>query len=50
MKNKSVTNILIYFDFWLFKVLSDAEKRKVYDKHGEEGLKKGDMSGDPFSR
>ncbi|XP_063412198.1 dnaJ homolog subfamily B member 11-like [Mytilus edulis] len=32
-----------------YEVLSDAEKRKIYDKHGEEGLKKGDMSGDPFS-
>ena len=34
----------------VLQVLSDPDKRKTYDKHGEEGLKKGDMSGDPFSR
>ncbi|XP_071112173.1 dnaJ homolog shv-like [Haliotis cracherodii] len=32
-----------------YEVLSDQEKRKVYDRHGEEGLSKGDMGGDPFS-
>ncbi|KAK7112279.1 dnaJ homolog subfamily B member 11-like [Littorina saxatilis] len=32
-----------------YEVLSDEEKRKVYDRHGEEGLKQGDMGGDPFS-
>ncbi|KAI8761350.1 dnaJ subfamily B member 11 [Biomphalaria glabrata] len=33
-----------------YEVLSDEEKRKIYDQHGEEGLKQGDMGrGDPFS-
>jgi len=35
-----------------YEALSDPEKRKIYDKHGEEGLKKdGQMGGggDPFS-
>ena len=31
-------------------MLSDADKRKIYDQHGEEGLSKGDVGGDPFSR
>lgn len=34
-----------------YEVLSDAEKRKTYDKYGEEGLKSDSFSGgDPFSR
>ncbi|CAH1788009.1 unnamed protein product [Owenia fusiformis] len=32
-----------------YEVLSDDDKRKIYNKHGEEGLNKGDMNGDPFS-
>lgn len=40
---------LISLNF-ILKVLSDAEKRKIYDNHGEEGLSKGDVGGDPFSR
>ncbi|CAI9717458.1 dnaJ homolog subfamily B member 11-like [Octopus vulgaris] len=32
-----------------YEILSDPEKRKIYDRRGEEGLKQGDMSGDPFS-
>jgi len=33
-----------------YEVLSDPEKRKTYDKYGEEGLKNHDMGGsDPFS-
>jgi len=34
-----------------YEVLSDAEKRKTYDKYGEEGLKDSfGGGGDPFSR
>ena len=33
------------------KVLSDPEKRKTYDRHGEEGLKSDSFGGsDPFAR
>ena len=40
---------------FLLKVLADDEKRKVYDRHGEEGLKNMHQGGggdpfDPFSR
>lgn len=37
-----------------YEALSDPDKRKIYDKHGEEGLKQqgggGDGFHDPFSR
>ena len=33
-----------------YEVLSDEEKRKKYDRCGEECLKEGDVGGDPFSR
>ena len=37
--------------FIFLQVLSDSDKRKVYDRSGEEGLSKSDMhGGDPFSR
>ncbi|XP_052235856.1 dnaJ homolog shv-like [Dreissena polymorpha] len=33
-----------------YEVLSNEDKRKIYDKHGEEGLSKSDMGGhDPFA-
>jgi len=34
----------------IYEVLSDKEKREIYDSYGEEGLKEGGgMGGDPFS-
>ena len=33
-----------------YEVLSDEDKRKKYDRCGEECLKEGDVGGDPFSR
>ena len=40
--------------FFSLKVLADDEKRKIYDKHGEDGLKNMHHGGgdpfDPFSR
>ncbi|XP_072034987.1 dnaJ homolog subfamily B member 11-like [Amphiura filiformis] len=32
-----------------YECLSDADQRKIYDRHGEEGLKEGHGSHDPFS-
>ena len=31
-----------------YEVLSDKEKRDIYDKYGEDGLKEGGGGGDPF--
>ena len=33
----------------IYEVLSDKEKRAIYDNYGEEGLKDGGMGSDPFS-
>lgn len=42
---------MIYLCRTCFQVLSDPDKRKIYDRSGEEGLSKSDMhGGDPFSR
>ena len=47
------TKLVQYLVFSL-KVLADDEKRKIYDKHGEDGLKNMHHGGgdpfDPFSR
>lgn len=40
---------IIFLNF-ILKVLLDVEKRKIYDKYGEEGLSKGDVGGDLFFR
>lgn len=31
-----------------YEVLQDKEKREIYDKYGEDGLKEGGGGGDPF--
>ena len=51
IENSKVANIIIIVIYIVFKALSDSDKRKVYDKHGEEGLGKSNMDGgDVFSR
>ena len=40
--------MITMFSYFSLQVLSDADKRKTYDQHGEEGVMKMGGGGDGF--